>query len=215
MVEGRAHVVVDLTAVPFMDSSGLGAIIAALKKARQAHGDLRIAGANEQVITVLKLTNLDRVLRPFTTRWRKPPMDGEYPSAGSRCPRRSTCCTRCWPRRRAPTSPRWSEVDASMIEMAIIEIAGNVVQHGHPPGQVIYAFELEVHPDRIVGVLADTGSAVPDLSSIDEGLPDDLAENGRGLWLAKATLDELDYVRVGDRNTWRLVRNRTGATTRA
>ena len=45
--------------------------------------------------------------------------------------------------------------------------------------------------------------------------PDDLAENGRGLWLAKATLDELDYVRVGDRNTWRLVRNRTGATTRA
>ena len=111
--------------------------------------------------------------------------------------------------------PDIDEVDLSMFETAIVEIHGNVVEHGHPPGQVIYAFELEVHPDRIVGVLADTGSAVPDLSSIDEGLPDDLTENGRGLWLAKATLDELDYVRVGDRNTWRLVRNRTGATTRA
>lgn len=62
---GGTHVVVDLAAVTFMDSSGLGALIAALKKARQAHGDLRIAGVNEQVATVLQLTNLDRVLRPF------------------------------------------------------------------------------------------------------------------------------------------------------
>jgi anti-sigma B factor antagonist len=62
---GGTHVLVDLTAVTFMDSSGLGALIAALKKARQAQGDLRIAGVNEQVATVLRLTNLDRVLRPF------------------------------------------------------------------------------------------------------------------------------------------------------
>lgn len=64
---GGTHVLVDLTAVPFMDSSGLGALIAALKKARQAHGDLRIAGAGDQVTTVLRLTNLDRVLRPYDT----------------------------------------------------------------------------------------------------------------------------------------------------
>lgn len=64
---GGTHVVVDLSSVSFMDSSGLGALIAALKKARQAHGDLRIAGVNEQVATVLQLTNLDRVLRPFET----------------------------------------------------------------------------------------------------------------------------------------------------
>ena len=64
---GGTHVVVDLAAVTFMDSSGLGALIAALKKARQAQGDLRIAGVNEQVSTVLRLTNLDRVLRPFAT----------------------------------------------------------------------------------------------------------------------------------------------------
>jgi anti-sigma B factor antagonist len=58
------HVVVDLSAVTFMDSSGLGALIAGLKRARQAQGDLRIAGANEQVLTVLRLTNLDKVLKP-------------------------------------------------------------------------------------------------------------------------------------------------------
>lgn len=63
--DGSPRVVVDLSGVSFMDSSGLGALIGALKKARQAHGDLRIVGVNEQVATVLALTNLDRVLRPF------------------------------------------------------------------------------------------------------------------------------------------------------
>jgi anti-sigma B factor antagonist len=60
---GRPYVVVDLAAVAFMDSSGLGALVAGLKKTRQEGGDLRLAGVNQQVATVLELTNLDRVLR--------------------------------------------------------------------------------------------------------------------------------------------------------
>jgi anti-sigma regulatory factor (Ser/Thr protein kinase) len=40
-------------------------------------------------------------------------------------------------------------------------------------------------------------------------LPHEMAESGRGLWLAKATLDDLQYARTGDRNTWKLVRYRT------
>lgn len=64
---GATHVVLDLSTVTFMDSSGLGALIAGLKSARQAGGDLRIAGPAEQVAAVLKLTNLDRVLRPYAT----------------------------------------------------------------------------------------------------------------------------------------------------
>lgn len=62
---GRTRVVVDLELVSFMDSSGLGALIAGLKKARQASGDLRITGVNQQVATVLQLTNLDRVLGAY------------------------------------------------------------------------------------------------------------------------------------------------------
>jgi len=60
---GRTRVVVDLSAVGFMDSSGLGVLIAGLKKARQQGGDLRITGVTQQVATVLQLTNLDRVLQ--------------------------------------------------------------------------------------------------------------------------------------------------------
>jgi anti-sigma B factor antagonist len=65
LVSGGTHrIVVDLAETTFMDSSGLGALIAGLKTARQAGGDLRIARPTPAVTTVFELTNLDKVLRP-------------------------------------------------------------------------------------------------------------------------------------------------------
>ena len=64
---GHVLVVVDLGATTFLDSSGLGALVGGLRSARAAGGDLRIAGAGEQVRTVLELTTMDRVLRPYAT----------------------------------------------------------------------------------------------------------------------------------------------------
>ncbi len=65
--EGRTRIVVDLVDTEFIDSSGLGALIAGLKAARTAGGDLRIARPPLQVTTVLELTNLNRVLRPYAS----------------------------------------------------------------------------------------------------------------------------------------------------
>lgn len=59
-----ARIVVDLSQTEFIDSSGLGALVASLKKARQAGGDLRLASPGTQVQTVLELTKLNRVLVP-------------------------------------------------------------------------------------------------------------------------------------------------------
>ena len=64
---GHHRVVVDLYGTTFLDSSGLGALIAGLKTARQAGGDLRIAGVGEQVQMVLELTQMHTVLRPYPT----------------------------------------------------------------------------------------------------------------------------------------------------
>lgn len=61
---GSVRVVVDLAETSFVDSSGLGALVASLKRCRRAGGDLRLASATEQVISVLAVTNLDRVLAP-------------------------------------------------------------------------------------------------------------------------------------------------------
>jgi anti-sigma B factor antagonist len=67
VASGQTRIVVDLGQVTFIDSSGLGALIAGLKATRQAGGDLRLADVPEQVMTVLRLTNLDRVLRVHPT----------------------------------------------------------------------------------------------------------------------------------------------------
>jgi anti-anti-sigma factor len=61
--DGSNRLVLDLSETSFIDSSGLGALIGALKRARSRGGDLRIAAPSEQVRMVLGLTNLDRVLR--------------------------------------------------------------------------------------------------------------------------------------------------------
>jgi serine/threonine-protein kinase RsbW len=105
-----------------------------------------------------------------------------------------------------------SEIDPTelmLFETAIIEIHGNVVQHGQPEGQVVYTFALEVCDDMLVGVLADNGEAVSDLSE-QEGLVGEDAESGRGLDLARAALDELSFVRRDEHNTWRMVKQRVG-----
>ncbi len=67
VAEGRTLVVVDLAETAFLDSSGLGALVGGLRTARAAGGDLRIAGVGQQVRTVLELTTMDRVLRPYPT----------------------------------------------------------------------------------------------------------------------------------------------------
>jgi anti-sigma B factor antagonist len=62
---GSTRLVVDLVETAFLDSSGLGALIAGLKTTRQAGGDLRIARPTEQVQMVLELTQMNTVLRPY------------------------------------------------------------------------------------------------------------------------------------------------------
>ena len=97
--------------------------------------------------------------------------------------------------------------DLAMIETAILEIAGNLVEHGRPAGRVAYSFSLHVLPDRLEGRLSDSGAELPDDPTGQE-MPDELAEHGRGLALAEAALDELSYERVGNANTWTFVRFR-------
>jgi anti-sigma B factor antagonist len=59
--DGHAEVVCDLGAVGFIDSSGLSALVSGLKATREHGGFLKLAGVNDQVARIFKLTMLDRV----------------------------------------------------------------------------------------------------------------------------------------------------------
>jgi anti-sigma B factor antagonist len=66
--QGRRNIVLDLSQVGFMDSSGLGALVFVLKHLAHKGGRLHICGVTPGVMAVLKLTRMDRVLKTFESR---------------------------------------------------------------------------------------------------------------------------------------------------
>jgi anti-sigma B factor antagonist len=56
----RARIVVDLEAVSFLDSAGLGILVGGLKRARERDGDLELICSSRAVLRPLELTGLDR-----------------------------------------------------------------------------------------------------------------------------------------------------------
>lgn len=61
-------VLIDFADVTFMDSSGLGALVLALKTVRAAGGKLFICSVNEQIRMLFELTSMDRVFEIFSNR---------------------------------------------------------------------------------------------------------------------------------------------------
>ena len=59
---GHMNIVLDLTNVDFVDSTGLGVLIGGLKRTRSHGGDLRCIGLTEPLKEMFKLTGLDTVL---------------------------------------------------------------------------------------------------------------------------------------------------------
>jgi anti-sigma B factor antagonist len=64
--EGKHNLVVDLQAVRFVDSSGLGALVSGFKNASSRNGNLKLAGLQLQVKSMFELTRLHRVFEIYT-----------------------------------------------------------------------------------------------------------------------------------------------------
>ena len=64
---GPPRIVIDMEGVSFVDSTGLGSVISALKQVRGSQGELRLAAPNQQARVVLELTTLDRVFPYYAT----------------------------------------------------------------------------------------------------------------------------------------------------
>jgi anti-sigma B factor antagonist len=56
--EGHRHFVLDLSFVPFMDSMGLGVIVAITKRIREHEGSLRIASVSGRVLRLFDLSGM-------------------------------------------------------------------------------------------------------------------------------------------------------------
>lgn|SRR5699024_2854582 len=63
LVGARKHeVIVDLKEVTYMDSTGLGTFVSALKHAEEAESTLRLIRANDRLYRLFQVTGLDDVI---------------------------------------------------------------------------------------------------------------------------------------------------------
>ncbi len=65
---GKNRLVVDLGAVGYMDSAGLGQLVNAMKLARKAGGDLRLCALSEEALHVFETTRLNKEIALYPTR---------------------------------------------------------------------------------------------------------------------------------------------------
>ena len=59
--EGHIHLLVDLSGVGFLDSSGLGALVRALTNSQKEGGQTKLLRAGPQIRKLLQMTKLDSV----------------------------------------------------------------------------------------------------------------------------------------------------------
>jgi anti-sigma B factor antagonist len=66
--EGAKDVVIDLSGVTFMDSSGFGTLLGATRRLRPTGGGLHLASPNSTIQRMLRLTRLDTIMQIYETR---------------------------------------------------------------------------------------------------------------------------------------------------
>jgi anti-sigma B factor antagonist len=67
LLAGDVEVVVDLRGVDFIESTGLGVLIGGRRRALALNGSLSLVCAQEHVLTVFRVTGLDKVFSIYPT----------------------------------------------------------------------------------------------------------------------------------------------------
>ena len=65
---GQTKIVLDLQDVDYIDSSGLAEVVRAMKRAREAGGDLRLCGLRDNVLKIVEMTGLNKAIAVYPTR---------------------------------------------------------------------------------------------------------------------------------------------------
>jgi len=61
--QGQYQIIVDLEAVDFMDSSGLGVLVGGLKRVRARDGAVHIVCTKEKILKIFRITGLTKVFQ--------------------------------------------------------------------------------------------------------------------------------------------------------
>ena len=64
---GVKHVIVNLSKVEYLDSTGLGVLIGGLKRLREGEGNLVLVGPGMRILRIFEITGLDKIFDIYPT----------------------------------------------------------------------------------------------------------------------------------------------------
>ena len=88
----------------------------------------------------------------------------------------------------------FEDVDRDAVAISVIEACTNAIQHGHRTNtekRVEISFTID--NDSLTIVIEDHGSGFTPLSAEEQTPPDLLATRGRGIYIMRSMMDEVDF----------------------
>lgn len=64
---GVKHLIVNLSKVEYLDSTGLGVLIGGLKRLREGEGNLALVGPGMRILRIFEITGLDKIFDIYPT----------------------------------------------------------------------------------------------------------------------------------------------------
>lgn len=109
--------------------------------------------------------------------------------------------------------PDLDMADLMASELAIVELAANVVEHANMGDPVEFALSIVVYGDRVEATLTDDGR-VDHVDLQPREMPDGDAERGRGIPIMQSLTDSVEHRRIDGYNHWTIVRARRAGGSR-
>jgi anti-anti-sigma factor len=218
---GCAHIVLDLAAVTYADSSALGLLVWLDRRLQPVNGRLVLAGAGRDVGRILELsgliglapsivmasdadqavTGLELPLPIEEPLWERHMVVSARVEEMSRV--RSDVCDLV-----APLG--LGEHEVFDLKVAVGEALANAVRHGSPGGEADRVdVTVGAYGDRVTISVKDTGSGFDGALSVGE---DVYASGGRGIMFMRALMDRVEFEESDDGGTVVTLTKRLPAT---
>ena len=216
--EGCAALVIDLSEVQFVDSSGLGALLSGYKKANLRTSGFALAGLRRNVGSLLELTRLNRLFETYAH------VEEAVDVGGERSERDAPNAILS-AEIEVPSQTRYlrligniaeeigKEVDVAqrnddlawVLNLALTEAVANAIKHGRSNAPTVRLC-ISVNADILCARVYDWGAGF-DLEALTAHDFADLDEHGRGIFLIRAVMDSVEYCRLTDGNVLEMRKN--------
>jgi serine/threonine-protein kinase RsbW len=219
--DGCPALVIDLSEVQFVDSSGLGALLSGYKNANLRTSGFALAGLRRNVGSLLELTRLNRLFETYAH-------VEEAVDVGRGCSKRDAPNPILSAEIEVPSQTRYlrligniaeeigKEVDVAqrnddglawVLNLALTEAVANAIKHGR--SNVLRStvrISISVNADILCARVYDWGAGF-DLEALTAHDFADLDEHGRGIFLIRAVMDSVEYRRTTDGNILEMRKN--------